>query len=47
MEISPVNNNINSIKNRDDRKIKAGVAAMTILSTGTALAHISKNRDFL
>lgn len=46
MEISPVNNNINSIKNRDDRKIKAGVAAMTILSTGTALAHISKKQGF-
>ena len=44
MEISPINNY--SIQKRDNRKVKAGVTAMTILSTGAALAHISKKQGF-
>ena len=45
MQVSSINNNPNFDKNRD-RKIKAGVAATTVLTTGIALAHIAKRQGF-
>ena len=42
MQISPISTN----DPKRDRKIKAGVAAATVLTTGAALAHIAKKQGF-
>ena len=39
-------NPISSSDNKNDYKLKAGVAATTVLTTGVALAHIAKRQGF-
>lgn len=45
MKVHSIKNNTSFDKNKD-RKIKVGVAATTVLATGTALAHIAKRQGF-
>lgn len=42
MQVSSINNS----DKRNDYKLKAGVAATTVLTTGAALAHIAKRQGF-
>lgn len=42
MQVNPISNN----DKRNDLKLKAGVTAATVLTTGAALAHIAKRQGF-
>jgi hypothetical protein len=50
MQITSLNNNISyqGIKNNksDDKKIKAGVVAASVIGVGAALAHVAKRQGF-